>query len=139
MVKTQHCQAFKEDGKYGHDLFNNLLKANKSDRGGLSDCESTENVFIFLTIAHPLGFIFALPAGGQHLSHPSQGFVFVLFLCTYWKDLHQFKLSDARPKDAFIPFNLGPRECLGRKFFETEGVAILIMLMSRYYIELAPR
>jgi cytochrome P450 len=30
----------------------------------------------------------------------------------------------------------GARSCLGRRFFETEGIAILTMLVSRYKIEL---
>jgi cytochrome P450 len=39
------------------------------------------------------------------------------------------------PRDAFVPFSVGARACLGRKFFETEAVAILTLLISRYKIE----
>ncbi|KAF8804431.1 cytochrome P450 [Phlegmacium glaucopus] len=55
----------------------------------------------------------------------------------YWKDPHSFKperFLEDWPKDAFLPFSSGPRACLGRKFFETEGIAILTMLVSRYKI-----
>jgi len=55
----------------------------------------------------------------------------------YWKDPHSFKparfLKDW-PRDAFVPFSAGPRACLGRKFAETEAVAALTMLVSRYKI-----
>ncbi|GBE81403.1 hypothetical protein SCP_0311320 [Sparassis crispa] len=56
----------------------------------------------------------------------------------YWPDPHTFKparfLSDW-PRDAFMPFSGGARSCLGRRFSETEGVAILTYLVSRYRIE----
>jgi len=34
-----------------------------------------------------------------------------------------------------MPFSAGVRACPGRKFFETEGIAFLTMLVSRYKIE----
>ncbi|KAF8967870.1 cytochrome P450 [Flammula alnicola] len=53
----------------------------------------------------------------------------------YWEDPHTFKperfLKDW-PRDAFVPFSAGARACIGRKFFETEGIAILTMLVSHY-------
>ncbi|EMD35530.1 hypothetical protein CERSUDRAFT_116271 [Gelatoporia subvermispora B] len=56
----------------------------------------------------------------------------------YWEDPYEFKparfLGDW-PRDAFCPFSAGPRACLGRRFSETEGVAILSLLVSRYRIE----
>lgn len=33
-----------------------------------------------------------------------------------------------------MPFSAGPRACIGRKFFETEGVATLTMLMLKYKV-----
>ncbi|KAJ7340865.1 cytochrome P450 [Mycena albidolilacea] len=55
----------------------------------------------------------------------------------YWSDPSSFKperfLGDW-PKEAFLPFSAGPRACLGRRFFETEGIAILTMLMSQYKV-----
>ncbi|THG95398.1 hypothetical protein EW026_g6249 [Hermanssonia centrifuga] len=57
----------------------------------------------------------------------------------YWDDPTAFKparfLSDW-PRDAFLPFSGGARACLGRRFFETEGIAILTMLISKYKIEI---
>jgi len=56
----------------------------------------------------------------------------------YWKDPHSFNparfLEEDWPRDAFIPFSAGPRACLGRKFSETETIATLTMLVSRYKI-----
>ncbi|EIN08462.1 cytochrome P450 [Punctularia strigosozonata HHB-11173 SS5] len=58
----------------------------------------------------------------------------------YWKDPHTFNPSrflDADwPRDAFLPFSAGARACIGRRFFETEGIAILSMMISRYRIEI---
>jgi len=58
----------------------------------------------------------------------------------YWKDPEEFKparfLNPDWPRDAFFPFSAGPRACLGRKFFETEGTAVLTMMISRYKIEI---
>jgi len=56
----------------------------------------------------------------------------------YWKEPHKFmpeRFLGDWPKDAFIPFSQGARACLGRRFFETEGIAIMTMLVSRYKIE----
>lgn len=55
----------------------------------------------------------------------------------YWEDPHEFKPSRFLkdwPRDAFVPFSVGARACLGRKFFETEGIAILTILISKYKI-----
>ena len=72
----------------------------------------------------------------------------------YWDDPHAFKPERFHgdwPRDAFLPFSSGARACLGRRcvfpsplqsfcrsqrhrFFETEGIAILTMLVSRYKI-----
>jgi len=59
----------------------------------------------------------------------------------YWVEPHSFKPArflEDWPRDAFVPFSVGARACLGRKFFETEGIAALTMLVSRYKIELPP-
>jgi len=55
----------------------------------------------------------------------------------YWDDPHTFNPSRFLkdwPRDAFLPFSAGARACIGRKFFETEGIAVLSMLVSRYKI-----
>lgn len=55
----------------------------------------------------------------------------------YWPSPHQFKperfLGDW-PKNAYIPFSMGARSCLGRKFAEIEGTVILSMLIRNYRI-----
>ncbi|EKM52729.1 uncharacterized protein PHACADRAFT_261335 [Phanerochaete carnosa HHB-10118-sp] len=56
-----------------------------------------------------------------------------------WEDPYAFKPERFHgdwPRDAFLPFSAGARACLGRRFFETEGIAILTMLVSRYTIEI---
>ncbi|TFK49124.1 cytochrome P450 [Heliocybe sulcata] len=57
----------------------------------------------------------------------------------YWEDPHAFKparfLEKDWPRDAFLPFSAGARACIGRRFFETEGIAILTMLVAKYKIE----
>ncbi|KZP15280.1 cytochrome P450 [Athelia psychrophila] len=56
----------------------------------------------------------------------------------YWKDPHAFKPERFMrdwPREAFLPFSAGARACLGRKFFETEGIIILTMMVSRYKID----
>jgi cytochrome P450 len=55
----------------------------------------------------------------------------------YWEDPYAFRPSRFLkdwPRDAFLPFSAGARACIGRKFFETEGIAVLTTLVSRYKI-----
>ncbi|KLO08418.1 614/534 cytochrome P450 [Schizopora paradoxa] len=56
----------------------------------------------------------------------------------YWEDPNEFKpkrfLKDW-PRDAFVPFSIGQRSCVGRRFSETESIAILAVILSRYRIE----
>ncbi|KAH6911859.1 cytochrome P450 [Coprinopsis sp. MPI-PUGE-AT-0042] len=56
----------------------------------------------------------------------------------YWPDPEEFKpdrfLDPDWPRDAFLPFSAGPRVCIGRKFFETEGIAALTMIILRYKV-----
>jgi len=57
----------------------------------------------------------------------------------YWKEPHRFmpeRFLGDWPRDAFIPFSLGARACLGRRFFETEGIAVMTTLVSKYKIEI---
>ncbi|KAH8979832.1 cytochrome P450, partial [Lactarius akahatsu] len=39
------------------------------------------------------------------------------------------------PRNAFLPFSSGARGCLGRRFFETESVAAITVMISRYRVE----
>ncbi|EAU86314.2 614/534 cytochrome P450 [Coprinopsis cinerea okayama7 len=56
----------------------------------------------------------------------------------YWTDPHEFKpgrfLDPNWPRDAFIPFSAGHRACIGRRFFEVEAIAVMVMVLSRYKI-----
>ncbi|KAF9060543.1 cytochrome P450 [Rhodocollybia butyracea] len=58
----------------------------------------------------------------------------------YWEDPEEFRparfLDPDWPRDAFLPFGAGPRACIGRKFFETEAIAALTMIVLRYKIEI---
>lgn len=56
----------------------------------------------------------------------------------YWKDPHAFNPSRFLgdwPRDAFVPFSAGTRACLGRRFSETEGVAILTYMIKHFRVE----
>ncbi|KAG7093329.1 hypothetical protein E1B28_007009 [Marasmius oreades] len=57
----------------------------------------------------------------------------------HWEDPTEFRPSRfirEWPKDAFIPFSAGSHACIGRKFFEVEAIAILVMLIRKYEIEI---
>ncbi|XP_006461186.1 hypothetical protein AGABI2DRAFT_150975 [Agaricus bisporus var. bisporus H97] len=57
----------------------------------------------------------------------------------YWEKPNEFipeRFLGDYNKDAFVAFSVGPRACLGRKFNETEGVAALTSIVSRYKIEI---
>ncbi|KAG1838016.1 cytochrome P450 [Suillus subalutaceus] len=57
----------------------------------------------------------------------------------YWEDPFTFNperfLGDWN-RDAFLAFSGGYRGCVGRKFSETEGAAVLTILISRYVISI---
>ncbi|KAH7101972.1 614/534 cytochrome P450 [Auriculariales sp. MPI-PUGE-AT-0066] len=59
----------------------------------------------------------------------------------WWKDPFLFRptrfLDPHWPRDAFLPFSAGPRVCIGRRFAETESIALLAVLISKYRIELS--
>ncbi len=55
----------------------------------------------------------------------------------YWADPDEFKPArflGSYNRDAFLPFSGGPRGCIGRGFAETEGVAVLTLIVSRYKV-----
>ncbi|KAN0125404.1 Cytochrome P450 [Lactarius tabidus] len=56
----------------------------------------------------------------------------------YWKDPYTFRperFLEEWPRDAFLPFSSGARACLGRRFFETESVAVVTVMMMKYRVE----
>ncbi|KAI9438702.1 cytochrome P450 [Lactarius indigo] len=57
----------------------------------------------------------------------------------YWKDPYTFRperFLGEWPRDAFLPFSAGARACLGRRFFETESIAVITMTVMRYSVEI---
>ncbi|KAH7886569.1 614/534 cytochrome P450 [Phlebopus sp. FC_14] len=56
----------------------------------------------------------------------------------YWERPYEWDPSRFErdwDENAFIPFSLGARACIGRSFFETESTAVITMLVANYRIE----
>ncbi|GJJ06242.1 hypothetical protein Clacol_000433 [Clathrus columnatus] len=57
----------------------------------------------------------------------------------YWSDPEKFDPSrflGEWNRDAYVPFSGGMRACIGRRFAEVEAVALLVVLLKHYKIEL---
>ncbi|KAG8744769.1 hypothetical protein FRC12_014738 [Ceratobasidium sp. 428] len=55
----------------------------------------------------------------------------------YWPEPEDFRparFCEAYNKDAFLGFSTGRKSCLGRRFAETEGTAVLAAILARYEI-----
>ncbi|QRV81225.1 cytochrome P450 family protein [Ceratobasidium sp. AG-Ba] len=55
----------------------------------------------------------------------------------YWPEPEEFqptRFTDSYNRDAFLAFGVGRRACVGRKFAETEGAAVLATILSKYEI-----
>ncbi|TRM69322.1 cytochrome P450 [Schizophyllum amplum] len=80
-----------------------------------------------VTVPCPVGTMVGFSIAGLHYNP------------RYWQSPHEFRpnrfLGDW-PRDAFLPFAAGPRACLGRKFAETEGIAIITLLVAKYRVEI---
>jgi len=78
----------------------------------------------------------------EDLFVPAKSYVFVSlpgihYNPTYWPEPQEFRpsrFSGAYNKDAFIPFSVGRRTCIGQKFSETEGTAALAAILARYEV-----
>ncbi|PCH40911.1 cytochrome P450 [Wolfiporia cocos MD-104 SS10] len=75
------------------------------------------------------------PAGSAIMIHASG----IHYNPRYWPDPYTFKparfLDKDWPRDALLAFSTGPRGCIGRRFGETEAVAALTYLVSRFRID----
>ncbi|KAG8727205.1 hypothetical protein FRC12_022711, partial [Ceratobasidium sp. 428] len=58
----------------------------------------------------------------------------------YWNDPFDFDpsrfLNPNWNRDAFVPFAVGSRACIGRRFAETTIVAVLVRLLPRYRVSI---
>lgn len=79
------------------------------------------------TVVVPKGLNLALEVAGLHYNPK------------YWEDPFTFKperfLGDWN-RDVFLAFSGGYRGCVGRKFSETEGAAVLTILISQFIISI---
>lgn len=101
-----------------------------------------------MSIPVPAGSDILLDVAGIHYNRTSS--VVLIFVrqfhltgtsARYWDDPYAFKPSrflEDWPRDAFLAFSGGPRACIGRRFAEIEAMATMIMLVSRYSIEVMP-
>ena len=96
--------------------------------------------------AEDTAFTLTSPTTGEKRTLPVPAGTYIT-LCTpslhrnphYWDDPDTFRparfLGNNFNRDAFLPFSGGARGCIGRGFAETEGVAVLALLVSRYRVE----
>lgn len=79
---------------------------------------------------------FDIPAGSQIAVSPYGIHRDVRF----WTDPQQFRpsrfLEDPIHRNAFVPYNVGPRKCLGFRLANAEAVLILASILRRYQIRL---
>ncbi|PFH50911.1 hypothetical protein AMATHDRAFT_40534 [Amanita thiersii Skay4041] len=95
---------------------------------------SAEDTTLTTSNSHNEKFTFPVPKGTL-LVIDTPG---LHYNARYWKDPYEFKPSrflEDWDRDAFAPFSIGSRACLGRRFAEMESVAVLCTVVSRYKIE----
>lgn len=58
----------------------------------------------------------------------------------FWTDPQTFNpdrfLTDKINRNAFVPFNIGPRKCMGTRMAYIEGVLVLAAILQRYTVQL---
>ncbi|KDQ10983.1 hypothetical protein BOTBODRAFT_136260 [Botryobasidium botryosum FD-172 SS1] len=112
-----------------HAAQDTTLSVHASASQSGSAINSNSDMPLRKTIVVPKGSTLSLHISGVHYNP------------RYWEDPYEFKperfLGDYN-KDAFIPFALGARACLGRRFSEVEAVAVITMMVLRYKIEPNP-
>ncbi|KAJ4475590.1 cytochrome P450 [Lentinula aciculospora] len=131
----------KKEARY--DLFNNLLDASVDDPtftdGDLvNDIPKYSVEDTTLTVGNISGDKVVLPVPrGTGITINTVG---LHYNPRYWRNPEEFRparfLDPDWPREAFIPFSAGPRACIGRKFFETEAVTVISMLISRFKVEI---
>ncbi|KAF8600973.1 cytochrome P450 [Ceratobasidium sp. AG-I] len=78
----------------------------------------------------------------ENLFIPSKSYVIISVIGThynptYWPEPEEFRptrFSEPYNKDAFLSWSTGRRACIGQKFAETEGIAALATILTRYEI-----
>jgi cytochrome P450 len=58
-----------------------------------------------------------------------------------WSEPLRFRperFAAASEPDAYVPFSLGPRSCIGRRFATVEATLVLAMICSRVRLTLTP-
>ncbi|KAB5592694.1 hypothetical protein CTheo_3894 [Ceratobasidium theobromae] len=84
-------------------------------------------------------------ANTQTIHIPASTHAFILpnslhYSPSYWDEPEDFNpdrfMDPYWNRDAFVPFSLGPRACIGRRFAETTLVAGLSVLISKYEISI---
>jgi len=96
---------------------------------------ATEDTTLTVSNAEGGKTTFPVPSGTEVVCH----FPGLHYNPRYWKDPRKFmpeRFLGDWPRDAFIPFSQGARACVGRRFSETEGVAVITMLVSKYKVEI---
>ncbi|KAK6975536.1 hypothetical protein BgiMline_021902, partial [Biomphalaria glabrata] len=59
-------------------------------------------------------FLMNAPSREHHFENPRQ------YLPERWMRSFEGHLGDSIPKNAVLPFSMGPRNCIGRRFAEQE-------------------
>ncbi|KAG1728781.1 cytochrome P450 [Suillus lakei] len=92
----------------------------------ITSCASASSTEENVAISIPKGSIMMIDVPGLHYN------------AKYWKNPYKWDPSRHHTewnKDAFMPFSVGSRACVG-SFFETEATAMVTMLVAHYRVDL---